>query len=397
MRIGAGLLGVAFIGAIGVAVYLLVQLNQTETVLASTTANLVETTEDLQDTTGKLDVQTAANVELEAVNSGLLEDKENLTLAKTTLEDSLAESQVESGRLKAEGEGLRQDLVVAEEQAQEQEARFEKLSVEHEDLDSLYETLRFQHSELQRTAGTVDDLRTRAGDLRVEIEDLEERRLPLILGRGNTTGMRFLCTGSMDPALTCLDSPTFLTAFAPEDIVVGATIAFDPNCWEDDGATGFWTVHRVKAIEVRQGGHYYWPRGDANEEDDGCWIPHTSLLGYLIDVQKNAVPENAALRDAVNASIAALRQARATYYVDRDAYYALRDQHCQRGQRCVVPTPIFNQLEALWATAGKSLDRWGDALDLKNCWMDNAENSEYPGHIPHTCPRTGPSPILPTA
>ena len=405
MRIAAGLLGVAFIGAIGAAVYLLVQLNQTETVLASTTASLQETTVDLRETTadlasttGQLKTQTSENVALEAVNGGLLEDKENLTVAKTTLEGSLADSQAESGRLKAEGEGLRQDLVVAGEQAQEQKARFEKLSVEHEDLDSLYETLRFQHSELQRASGTVDDLRTKAGNLRDEIEDLEEQRRPLVLADDHTKGSRIACTGSMEPVITCLDRPIMLEDFKPADVVIGATIGYDPDCWEDE-ANVVGTMHRVVNIEVRDGVYYYWPKGDANEKADGCWIPETSVRGYLIDIEKNVRMENAALRDAVNGAKATRDAAWARAEATLASYYAVRDRHCQRDEGCTVPTPIYNQLNRLWAAYDAAYDRYSATWDLWDCWYDNALRSEYAGHIPHACPRVGagPSPILPTA
>ena len=407
MRIAAGLLGVAVLGAIGVAVYLLVQLNQTETVLASTTASLQETTADLRETTaglaettGQLNAQTAENVELEAENGGLLEDKENLTAVKTTLEVSLAGSQAESGRLKVESAGLRQDLTDAGEQAQEQKTRYEKLNTEHADLDSLFETLRFQHSELQRASGTVDDLRTRAGNLRDEIEDLEERRRPLVLADDHIRGSRFGCTGSMEPVITCLDRPLWLLDFKPEDVVIGATISYDPDCWEDQ-ANVVGTAHRVLNIEVRGGVYYYWPKGDANKKADGCWIPETSVRGYLIDIEKNVRMENAALRDAVNGAKAARDARRVESENARAAYLDVIERYC--GHRvpgeCYLDPGPYAVADAAYYRYDAAYEKYDAAWNLWDCWYDNALKSEYPGHIPHACPRigTGPSPILPTA
>ena len=383
MKVAAGLLGVAFLGALGVALYLLVQLNETETVLAATTASLVETSENLEATTGNLAVQTAANVELKAVNSGLLEDKEQLTVAKATLEVSLAGSRVESGRLKVESAGLRQDLQAAGEQAQEQKARYEKLDTEHDDL-------RFLHSELQRSAGTVDDLRTKASNLRGEIADLEERRQPLILTEDNVRGSVFGCTGSMEPVLTCLDRPIWLEDFTPEDVVIGATISYDPDCWEDE-ANNLGTAHRVLNIEVREGVHYYWPKGDANQKADGCWIPETSVRGYLIDIEKNVRMENAALRDAVNSSKATRDARAAESEAAENAYLDVIERYCGHRvpEECYLDPGPYAVADAAYARWNAAFQRYEAAWTLWDCWYDNALKSEYPGHIPHACPRAG--------
>ena len=220
--------------------------------------------------------------------------------------------------------------------------------------------------------GTVDDLRTKASALRDEIEELEEWRRPLILALDSAATSGFKCTGSMEPTITCLDRATFLTNFRPEDIVVGATISFNPNCWED-GASGRGAAHRVADIELRGGIYHYWPKGDASDEPDGCWIPQTSVRGYIIEIHKNAVPENAELRDQVNA-------ARAAFVAAREAYRDLLEGYC--GSRdpdgCYLDPRPYAEVDEAYERALEAQEHW-------RCWYENAGKSEYPGHIPHEC------------
>ncbi len=407
--------------AVVVAGYLFLMLDQANADLLETTASLQETTADLQETTIELEIRKTLNVNLESENSALLSQKEGLESARSALEVSLGDALSESA-------GLQVDLRVANAQAQEQEARYERLSSErddlaaqhedlgfrhsdlqvqyeklglqrddlaaqHEDLgfrhsdlqaqykklglqrDELaaqFEDLSFRHSELQLAVGTVDDLRTKASALRDEIEELEEWRRPLILALDSAATSGFKCTGSMEPTITCLDRATFLTNFRPEDIVVGATISFNPNCWED-GASGRGAAHRVADIELRGGIYHYWPKGDASDEPDGCWIPQTSVRGYIIEIHKNAVPENAELRDQVNA-------ARAAFVAAREAYRDLLEGYC--GSRdpdgCYLDPRPYAEVDEAYERALEAQEHW-------RCWYENAGKSEYPGHIPHEC------------
>ena len=150
------------------------------------------------------------------------------------------------------------------------------------------------------TAGTIGELETKTRDLQAEIAELEDRRRPLVLALDTSARSGFLCTGSMEPTITCLDEATWLRDFRPEDIAIGATIAFKPNCWEDDeDARG--AAHRVMDIRVEEGIHYYWPKGDGAREPDGCWVPHTNVQGYVIDIHRDVRPANAVLRERGNA------------------------------------------------------------------------------------------------
>ena len=178
----------------------------------------------------------------------------------------------------------------------------------------------------------------------------------------------------MEPKLTCLDSATWLEDFRPQDIVVGATISFQGRACSSDFPSGVRIAHRVLDIRVVNGVYEYWPQGDANERPDGCWVPQTAVNGYIIEIHKNTRPENAMLRDNVNA-------ARAAYVTARDAHYDLRQANgCQRDRgTCYVDT------DAQLATLNASRQRAVQAFDHYQCWLRNARASEYPGHIPYTC------------
>ena len=140
--------------------------------------------------------------------------------------------------------------------------------------------------------------------------------------------------------------------------MVGATIRFNPNCWEEQASDTF-TAHRVKKIKVEKGVYYFWPKGDANPEDDGCWIHQDNVSGYLIKLEKNVVPENAYLQSQVRAA--------------SEAYENLLLRYCGHtdAPNCTLRGDIY-QITI-------------DAYYLWRCWYGNAEESKYPGHIPNQC------------
>ena len=243
-----------------------------------------------------------------------------------------------------------------------------------------------------------------------------ELRQPLTLGPDNSYWSEFSCTGSMEPVITCLDDALWLTAFQPEDIVVGSIISFHPACWEERGEDESGTSHRVMDIKVEDGVHYYWPQGDNNPEDDGCWVPETDVHGYIIYIDRGVYPENAKLRDSVNAAEEAYRLAVAAYddaladaapalKAAEDAYIAVRVRHgCPSFLRVTcdfTAQTAYDEITDAYrlysdarsaaeglvgvpeiANAEKVVNiAWGDVT----CWQKNARDSEYPGHLPHEC------------
>ena len=274
-------------------------LAQTETELTETQDDLKETADTLEDTRGSL-----------------MQTQESLAETVTALETQNALNV----RLGAENSTLRADKA---------------------GLEESLETITDRYDDLVARVGTKNELDDDIDDLRSEIRRLENQRRPLVLSPGDTGRGGFLCTSSMEPAITCLDEATWLTDFRPEDIVVGTTIAFSPACNGDRRGV----AHRVIDIEVRNGTYYYWPKGDNNRLPDGCWVPETNVDRYIIEIHRDVRPENAELRQKVNSAVSEL--------------YRLQD-------------------------AGNSNVR--RAYERALCWVNVARQSQYPGHIPdNTC------------
>ena len=233
-------------------------------------------------------------VELEGAK-GELEGK----LATTAAElEETASTLVEQTALTVELEGAKGEL----------EGELATTATMVTEIEAQLEELRGQYAALVAESGT-------AAELRNKIAELEERLKPLVLASGGSRITGVACTGSMEPVLTCLDKVTLLPRryFQPEDVVVGVTIYFSPDCWGVERGA----LHRVADVRVTDGGEYeYWPKGDGNEEPDGCWVPYSNVISYIIEIDKNAQPQNAELRDNVNAAWAA-------YVVVRDVYLDL--------------------------------------------------------------------------
>ena len=405
LRNPKGIVGVLLVlaGIVGLVI-LAVMLIGTKNDLKSTQANLDETTllqeqtkESLDQTTATLQYtrETLSTTEtaLATTEDTLDDTTASLDRTETTLattEDALASSQGREALLQEETAILSGELMettdrlenVIQINAQKQRdldrtrrqvadltVEAEGLAADKAQLESDLATSESTYRVLEASAGTHTMLEAQAEALESDIAALHEERAPLIIASGD---VEFTCTGSMEPNFTCLDTATVLYNYRPQDVVRGATIAFNPNCWEQDEPDSIATHHRVIDIKQENGTYYYWPRGDGNTEDDGCWVPDTNVISYIIEVHKNTLPENAALRDGVNAAEAALNEA-------ENAYLELREKVCPMTGPCTVPTHTYNQLQALRAPYLAAYDLYW------NCWFKNALESEYPGHIPYSC------------
>ena len=167
----------------------------------------------------------------------------------------------------------------------------------------------------------------------------------------DTVETGLLCTGSMAPAITCLDRITWLTDFAPSEIAIGTVIAFNPNCEGENRLT----AHRVIDIRVENGTRYFWPKGDAAAEPDGCWVPQAWVSGYVVEVKRGVVPENQHLYQSVQGALAA--------FEDKLTFWDSLNPEAKR--------------------AGFEGVQRAERYYL--CWLQNARDSEYPGHIPYEC------------
>ena len=287
-----------------------VRIEQLETDLRATTDRLTNKIADLDTSNAQLGSETAENAGLRAE---LKVTKEHLTTQiseNEALTANFVASSEKLGSRTAENAALTSDLETATRQLTDKSAK---------------------HETLLNEVGTLEALRVDRGNLLGEIEalrssirELKEQRTPLLV-QSYTVGFR--CTGSMEPKVTCLDSATWLRNFNPEDIAVGAVISFTPTPECELGLGGA-VSHRVMDIRETEGTYYYWPKGDANADADGCWIPDTNVYGYIIELHKDAHPWNNNLRNRVNAARAERDETFANYKVAEEAYTQQYQQYC---------------------------------------------------------------------
>ncbi len=224
-------------------------------------------------------------------------------------------------------------------------------------------------------------LRTRYDQLVVQRDGLAA-----VLETGAKPTLRYrplACTGSMEPALTCLDLVAWDVPDKPERLGVGTVISYGPGCWED--ADGF--SHRVIDVKVEDGVQYYWTKGDASLEDDGCWVPHEHVEAYVVAVYMDVYRENAWLRDKVNGSEAAMDVLLDSWW-DLDAVYGeALERYCGVGVAegdCYgrLRDREYNIVVNIWNRLDAAADRYEKAEESHLCWLDVARASKYPGHVP---------------
>ena len=297
--------------------------------------------------------------------------EENLTLANDRDALSANLESVNAAREQIASE-LRTALAANETLHAEKEsvnAAREQIASELRTALATNETLRAEKETVERMYGQIDELRR-------EISDLQRQREPLIL---ETQRSNPLCTGSMEPKLTCLDETVTLTNFQPEDIVVGSIIVFNPTA-ECNLRLGGRTLHRVMDVKVEDGTYYYWPQGDNNPEPDGCWIPDSNVLSYLIDIHKDVRPENAELRQKVLDAFAEWDAAEVAYNKAWQDYEDYCDQWDTRTNptRCMLPVGHkYRWGLYLYEKAVAAYEYMGDLSDYVDCWVDVAANVIY--------------------
>ena len=110
---------------------------------------------------------------------------------------------------------------------------------------------------------------------------VEEKSLPPASFRAGVA-----CSGSMEPAITCLDEVTIVTDFNPDEVGSGMVIMFESPA---DGAA---ILHRVLHAKQESGEYFYRTVGDANPVPDDWWVSESMVTGYVSEVHKNVRMEN---------------------------------------------------------------------------------------------------------
>jgi hypothetical protein len=331
------------------------------------TTNLETTTAQL---TGKVAENQALAANLESKTAQLankVTENETLTANLQTTTAQLTGKVVENQALALSLAATTKQLTNKVAENQILAANLETTTTQLTSKTADYEVLVSENGQLKEVKAKVGTLQSQVISLQSEIASLKAQRAPLIVEAD--TGS-FRCTGSMEPKITCLDSATWLANFRPQDVVVGAVISFTPTAECDLSGAGL-VAHRVIRIKVEAGTYYYWPRGDANSQDDGCWIPHTKVDGYIIGLQKNTHPENQALRNRVNSAKAVRDQAEAVYDQKLDYYNQKRLEYCGSVTgTCELGEPYYsemiqlnNELSALYSIYSAAHNTWQQAYN----------------------------------
>lgn len=180
------------------------------------------------------------------------------------------------------------------------------------------------------------------------------------------------CTGSMEPAITCLDEVTVSTSVRRGDLTRGTVILFESKPCEEyhrevliAGLSGGiapplprgQVMHRITAV----GSRGYRTSGDNPAIlPDPCPVQLGDVVGVVIDIRKDVYPENATLRNRVNAAFEREAETRRAFVVASGGNW------------------IFQQRQHL-----ESLERQYDLAYKKvNCWIRVADRQKEPGIIP---------------
>ena len=187
---------------------------------------------------------------------------------------------------------------------------------------------------------------------------------------------------------------------------MGSIISFPrAACWPDASADDLTshglTSHRVIDTRVTGGVTHYWPKGDGNREADGCWVPHSVVAGYLVELHKNVYPENAYRRNIVNAAATALTAAEdilasasTTFALVAAEYREMLDRYCGvgvEGSDCVLPDAEYKIVSEVWYRYGalrgdydRAYTAYEKAYKQVKCERSIARRSRWPGDAGNT-------------
>lgn len=262
------------------------------------------------------------------------------------------------------------------------------LEARESDLRALVGSLEARESELR---ALIASLEQQEAGLRAVIATLEDDRKALAV---QANEMFPVCSGSMEPKITCLDTVVLLENFLPQDIEVGTVISFIPPPEEGEEAAGAAPVlHRVADIKLEDGIYHYWPKGDAWAEPDGYWVPETSVVGYVIELMPGTRPENSALRDLVNRTRKTYANARDNMVAARSSYDEAAIANCgsvEAVASCQATEEGFSQVSGAYTQFTQAWNAYVSAV----CEYDRAyfhglhesEPKENQGVTPYTAP-----------
>lgn len=144
--------------------------------------------------------------------------------------------------------------------------------------------------ELARVTEELAALELRLSSLTpIDTADLAVDPLLLDLSGGNVVYTRALCTGSMEPNITCDDLLVLYEPSSTTDLDVGDIIYFRK---QDTGCTGAlddrFTLHRIIDVRSSSSGIFFQTKGDAFTFPDSCLVPATDVLYKLLTTVRDS-------------------------------------------------------------------------------------------------------------
>ena len=304
-------LAVALLVFVSLSVYLYLELGQrsesldeTRSTLAaseSTNAALLVEKAGLEDSLEDANAQNVALAQDNAVLGGNIAILEgNIAEALNAVDEWSAAYDESQGALHASRTAyneLENQHTALEDEFGALRTQHQALTSEHTELVGRYNYLRQELTELrglvgnkgqlevdiQSLEGTVASLEGTVASLRAEKVSLEDA-IAIIPRPYN---QHILCSGSMEPAMTCLDRVALRDVSDDMDLAVGNVVTFEShNCYF--GIAVCPTIHRIVAIAEGTGGTYYLTKGDNNLGDDDIWLSRADLAEAVVGIEKNA-------------------------------------------------------------------------------------------------------------
>ena len=117
----------------------------------------------------------------------------------------------------------------------------------------------------------------------IETTELTDPALYLDTGVRQVATTRALCSGSMEPTITCDDLLVLYTPASPTDLDEGDIIYFrKPNGSCTGTLEGRFTLHRISDVIANNDGLFFQTKGDAFVNPDRCRVPAEDVIFKLL-------------------------------------------------------------------------------------------------------------------
>ena len=282
VKVGAIVLAASVVALSAVTFSMRSNLADVERTLDATEEAKAGVEAELATTHGELAATEDAKAGVEAELATTEEELAATEDAKAGVEAELATTEEELAATEDAKAGVEAELATTE----------EELAATKEDVTAAEKAKAAAESRAASAAAELRTLQETIGSLesiQAEIRRLEEARRPLI---PDISTDDLVCTGSMEPVITCLDTVDMLRNIDRDDIVIGAVV-------DVTLADGRRVLHRV--VDIR--GEKILPKGDNSDQDDG-WVPLGNVNEYLVGITRNVYMDNAWLRERVNGAAA---------------------------------------------------------------------------------------------